>query len=178
MVMGSGHGSAAAGFLFGGVALRLMMPSFPICIWGMTSLKQKVFNLVRKLSKTALLLAITIHNFPEGLAVSVTFGALAGWQYDIPRVFLGAIGLAIGIGFCRMSPKVQPSQFLFEADGKSRIKVFIGDLCQLSWAYRGCYGAALVMLMMAIIPYALAFTRPEPWFCGNGGIDSWITNQW
>ena len=38
---------AAAGFLLGGIALRLM-PSFPICIWEMTSLKQKVFNLVRK----------------------------------------------------------------------------------------------------------------------------------
>ena len=39
---------AASGFLLGGVALRLIDAVVPICIWGMTSLKQKVFNLVRK----------------------------------------------------------------------------------------------------------------------------------
>ena len=51
----------------------------------------------KKLSKTTLLfLAITIHNFPEGLAVGVAFGALA--SNPSPEAFIGAVGLAIGIG--------------------------------------------------------------------------------
>lgn len=51
----------------------------------------------QKLSKTALLfLAITIHNFPEGLAVGVAFGALAA--NPSLEAFVGAIGLALGIG--------------------------------------------------------------------------------
>ena len=49
----------------------------------------------KKLSKAALFfLAITIHNFPEGLAVGVAFGALAA--NPSPEAFVGAIGLALG----------------------------------------------------------------------------------
>ena len=56
----------------------------------------------KKLSKTALLfLAITIHNFPEGLAVGVAFGALA--TNSSPEAFIGAIGLALGIGLQNIS---------------------------------------------------------------------------
>lgn len=60
--------------------------------------KRKEFSLVRKnYQKLTTFLAITIHNFPEGLAVGVTFGALAGGNMTLAGL-MGAIGLAIGIG--------------------------------------------------------------------------------
>ena len=86
--------------------------------------KRKEFSLVRKkLSKTALLfLAITIHNFPEGLAVGVTFGALAGGNMTLAGL-MGAIGLAIGIGLQNV-PEGAALSIPIRADGKSRLKAF------------------------------------------------------
>ncbi len=71
---------AAAGFLLGGVALRLIDAVVPhLHLGNDISKAEGIQPRKKKLSKTALLfLAITIHNFPEGLAVGVTFGALAG----------------------------------------------------------------------------------------------------
>ena len=87
----------------------------------------------KKLSKTALLfLAITIHNFPEGLAVGVTFGALAGGNMTFAGL-MGAIGLAIGIGLQNV-PEGAASQFLFEQMENLVSRPFIGDLCQPSWS--------------------------------------------
>ena len=76
----------------------------------------------KKLSKTALLfLAITIHNFPEGLAVGVAFGALAA--NPSPEAFVGAIGLALGIGLQNV-PEGAALSIPIRTDGKSRLKSF------------------------------------------------------
>lgn len=90
---------AAAGFLLGGVALRLIDAVVPhLHLENDISKAEGIQPRKKKLSKTALLfLAITIHNFPEGLAVGVTFGALAGGNMTLAGL-MGAIGLAIGIG--------------------------------------------------------------------------------
>ena len=68
------------------------------------------------------ILAITIHNFPEGLAVGVTFGALAGGNMTLAGL-MGAIGLAIGIGLQNV-PEGAALSVPIRADGKSRIKAF------------------------------------------------------
>lgn len=142
---------AAAGFLLGGVALRLIDAVVPhLHLENDISKAEGIQPRKKKLSKTALLfLAITIHNFPEGLAVGVTFGSLAGGNMTLAGL-MGAIGLAIGIGLQNV-PEGAALSIPIRADAKSRIKAFyVGSMSAIM-------GAALVMWMMAIIPYALAF---------------------
>ncbi|CYV34584.1 divalent heavy-metal cations transporter [Streptococcus suis] len=96
------------GFAAGGIFLRLVDAWVPHLHLGNDKDKAEGGGEKdrKNLSKTALLfLAITIHNIPEGLAVGVTFGALAS-NYS-PAAFIGAIGLAIGIGI-KIFLKVQP----------------------------------------------------------------------
>lgn len=88
----------AIGFLLGGFSLRLIDALVPHLHLGKDVSEAEGIQPKKKLSKTALLfLAITIHNFPEGLAVGVTFGALAFGNMT-NAALIGAIGLAIGIG--------------------------------------------------------------------------------
>ena len=90
---------AAIGFLAGGFFLRLIDALVPHLHMSKEIEEAESIHTPRekKLSKTTLLfLAITIHNFPEGLAVGVAFGALA--SNPSPEAFIGAVGLAIGIG--------------------------------------------------------------------------------
>ena len=90
---------AAVGFLAGGFFLRLIDAIVPHLHMSKEIEEAESIHTPRekKLSKTTLLfLAITIHNFPEGLAVGVAFGALA--SNPSPEALIGAVGLAIGIG--------------------------------------------------------------------------------
>ena len=149
---------AAAGFLLGGVALRLIDAVVPhLHLGNDISKAEGIQPRKKKLSKTALLfLAITIHNFPEGLAVGVTFGALAGGNMTLAGL-MGAIGLAIGIGLQNV-PEGAALSIPIRADGKSRIKAFYwGSMSAIVEPIGAVMGAALVLWMMVIIPYALAF---------------------
>jgi len=109
------------------------------------------------LSKTALLfLAITIHNVPEGLAVGVTVGALAGGNMTFAGL-MGAIGLAIGIGLQNV-PEGAALSVPIRADGKSRIKAFYwGSMSAIVEPVGALLGAVAVLSMTAILPYALSF---------------------
>ena len=149
---------AAAGFLLGGVALRLIDAVVPhLHLENDISKAEGIQPRKKKLSKTALLfLAITIHNFPEELAVGVTFGALAGGNMTLAGL-MGAIGLAIRIGLQNV-PEGAALSIPIRADAKSRIKAFyVGSMSAIVEPIGAIMGAALVMWMMAIIPYALAF---------------------
>lgn len=149
---------AAAGFLLGGIALRLIDAVVPhLHLENDISKAEGIQPRKKKLSKTALLfLAITIHNFPEGLAVGVTFGALAGGNMTLAGL-MGAIGLAIGIGLQNV-PEGAALSIPIRADGKSRIKAFYwGSMSAIVEPIGAVMGAALVLWMMVIIPYALAF---------------------
>jgi ZIP family zinc transporter len=102
-----------------------------------------------------LVLAITLHNIPEGLAVGVAFGALA---INLPAVTLaGAIGLAVGIGIQNFPEGVAVSIPL-RREKLSRAKSFwYGQLSGVVEPIAGVIGAAAVILMRPILPYALAF---------------------
>ena len=103
-------------------------------------------------------MAITIHNFPEELAVGVTFGALAGGNMTLAGL-MGAIGLAIRIGLQNV-PEGAALSIPIRADAKSRIKAFyVGSMSAIVEPIGAIMGAALVMWMMAIIPYALALQQ-------------------
>ncbi len=110
--------------MLGNCALRLIDAVVPhLHFEGMTSLTEIIQPRKKKWSADNLaLLAITIHF--QKLAVGVTFGALAGGNMTFAGL-MGAIGLAIGIG-CRMSLKIAALSVPIRADGKSRIKAFIG----------------------------------------------------
>ncbi|MBU0505304.1 ZIP family metal transporter, partial [bacterium] len=102
-----------------------------------------------------LVLAITLHNIPEGLAVGVAFGALA---YNLPTATLaGAIALAIGIGIQNF-PEGAAVSVPLRREGFSRLKSFwYGQLSGIVEPIAGVVGAMAVILMRPILPYALAF---------------------
>ncbi|BBO77393.1 hypothetical protein DSCW_48100 [Desulfosarcina widdelii] len=102
-----------------------------------------------------MVLAITIHNIPEGLAVGVAFGALAA---DLPSATLGgAIALALGIGIQNF-PEGTAVSVPLRREGFSRLKSFwYGQLSGVVEPMAGVLGAVAVIYMRPILPYALAF---------------------
>lgn len=110
----------------------------------------------KKLSKiTLLFLAITIHNIPEGLAVGVTFGALA--NNPSPAAFAGALGLTLGIGLQNI-PEGAALAIPIRTDGKSRWTAFFwGAMSAIVEPIAALIGAAAVIYMTPVLPYALSF---------------------
>ena len=104
---------------------------------------------------TLLVLAITLHNIPEGLAVGVAFGAVAA---DLPGAEMGAaIALAIGIGIQNF-PEGTAVAMPLRRQGVSRLKSFwYGQLSAVVEPIAGVIGAAAVLYAQPILPYALAF---------------------
>jgi len=104
---------------------------------------------------TLLVLAITLHNIPEGLAVGVLFGAVAA---DLPGASMaGAITLAIGIGLQNLPEGIAVSMPLRRL-GLSRKKSFwYGQLSAIVEPVAGITGALLVVYLTPVLPYALAF---------------------
>ena len=102
-----------------------------------------------------LVLAITLHNFPEGLAVGVAFGATAA---GIPETTLAAaVALAIGIGLQNFPEGVAVALPL-RAAGYSRARSFFyGQLSAAVEPVAGLAGAAAVLVAQPLLPYALAF---------------------
>jgi ZIP family zinc transporter len=102
-----------------------------------------------------LVLAITLHNIPEGLAVGVAFGAAAAGH---PAASLGAaIALAIGIGIQNF-PEGAAVSVPLRREGMSRNRSFMyGQLSGMVEPIAGVLGAAAVLLMEPILPYALSF---------------------
>ncbi len=102
-----------------------------------------------------LVLAITLHNFPEGLAVGVAFGAVAA---GLPAASLaGAVVLALGIGIQNL-PEGAAVSVPLRREGLSRFKSFwYGQLSGTVEPLAGVLGASAVLLMRPLLPYALAF---------------------
>ena len=102
-----------------------------------------------------LVMAITLHNIPEGLAVGVAFGALAS---NLPGASLaGATALAIGIGIQNF-PEGTAVSLPLRREGLSRFKSFwYGQLSGIVEPIAGVLGAIAVIYAKPILPYALAF---------------------
>ena len=102
-----------------------------------------------------LVLAITLHNIPEGLAIGVAFGALAS---DLPTASLaGAVALALGIGIQNF-PEGTAVSVPLRREGFTRLKSFwYGQLSGIVEPIAGVLGALAVILMKPLLPYALAF---------------------
>lgn len=104
---------------------------------------------------TLLVLAITLHNIPEGLAVGVLFGGVAA---GIPEATIpAAISLAIGIGLQNFPEGIAVSMPLRRM-GMSRSQSFLyGQASAMVEPIAGVVGALAVTFFTPILPYALAF---------------------
>jgi ZIP family zinc transporter len=145
---------AIAGFLLGGVFLRLADRLLPHLHFEHDTSDAE--GIKTSWSRSVLLvLAITLHNIPEGLAVGVGFGAAA---VGIPGAgFAGAVALALGIGLQNF-PEGAAVSIPLRRDGMSRLRSFwYGQLSGLVEPAAGILGAALVFYIQPIMPYALAF---------------------
>jgi len=147
-----GIAPVAAGFICGGVFLRLVdrvLPHFHPATGvteGISTTWQRSFLLV---------MAITLHNIPEGLAVGVGFGAVGAGFNDASLG--GAISLALGIGLQNL-PEGLAVALPLRREGFSRAKAFMwGQFSGLVEPAAAIFGASVVGLAAPILPFALAF---------------------
>ena len=145
---------AVVGFLGGGAFLLAIDKVLPHLHLGLEMKKAEGIKTSWQRS-TLLILAITLHNIPEGLAVGVAFGSLAsGWT---PAAFGGALALAFGIGLQNF-PEGAAVAVPLRREGFSRSKAFwYGQLSGIVEPVAGVLGAALVLLAKPLLPYALSF---------------------
>ena len=147
------------GFLLGAVALRVIDRILPHMHPDLAKAEGPKTSWQRS---TLLVLAITIHNIPEGLAVGVAFGAAAGLTGAARTAQLGAaVALAIGIGLQNF-PEGTAVALPLRREGMGRLKCFwYGQLSAVVEPVAGVLGAVLVMTVSAVLPYALAFVVVE-----------------
>ncbi len=145
---------ALVGFLLGAVFIRLIDLVLPhLHPFKPTSEAEGIHTSWQR--SVLLVLAITLHNFPEGLAVGVAFGAAA---LGMPEASIGAaIALTIGIGLQNF-PEGTAVSVPLRREGVSTGKSFwYGQLSGFVEPIAGVIGAAAVLIVQPLLPYALAF---------------------
>lgn len=145
---------ALTGFLAGGGFLYITDKILPHLHLGFpTSEAEGIPTAWRR--SVLLVLAITLHNIPEGLAVGVAFGAAANGLEG--ATLGGAVALALGIGL-QNCPEGLAVAMPLRREGMGRLRAFgYGQASALVEPVAGVLGAALVMAMRPLLPYALAF---------------------
>jgi ZIP family zinc transporter len=145
---------ALVGFLSGGAFLLIIDKILPHLHLGLTIDKAEGIKTSWQRS-VLLVLAITLHNIPEGLAVGITFGALA--NNPDTGMLAGAVALAIGIGLQNF-PEGAAVSIPLRREGFSRRKAFYyGQLSGIVEPVAGVIGAYLVLTITPLLPYALSF---------------------
>lgn len=147
--------TASIGFLIGGGFLYIVDKLLPHLHAGLdvSQAEGPKTNLQRSI---LLVLAITLHNIPEGLAVGVAFGAAATGNIS-GATLAGAIALTIGIGIQNF-PEGAAVSIPLRREGLSRRKAFLyGQASGLVEPIAGVIGAITVISMTHILPYALSF---------------------
>jgi ZIP family zinc transporter len=172
---------AVTGFIIGAAFLRVLDSILPHLHLGLPMRDAEGVKTSWHRS-TLLIMAITLHNFPEGLAVGVAFGAAAA---GFPEASLtGAVALAIGIGIQNV-PEGMAVSMPLRREGMSRFKsFFFGQLSGVAEPIAGVLGAAAVLMARPILPYAMAFAAgamvyvvieeviPESQRCGNSDVST------
>lgn len=146
--------TASIGFLGGGLFLFAVDKILPHLHMGLKTSEAEGIKTSWQRS-ILLVLAITLHNIPEGLAVGVAFGTVA---FGLPSASLGgAIALAIGIGLQNF-PEGAAVSIPLRREGFSRRKAFAyGQASGIVEPIAGVIGAFAVISIQPLLPYALAF---------------------
>jgi ZIP family zinc transporter len=145
---------AVVGFMAGGVFLRATDMLLPHLHIGFGADEAEGIKTGWKRT-TLLVLAITIHNIPEGLAVGVAFGAAAAGYKS--ATLAGAVALSIGIGIQNF-PEGTAVSMPLRREGLSRLRSFwYGQLSGMFEPLAAVLGAAFVLAARPLLPYALAF---------------------
>lgn len=142
------------GFLCGAI---FMWSSDKAVTYARKKVTSATANNSEKLNRIILLvLSITLHNIPEGLAVGVAFGALHSENFTV-EAFMGAITIAVGIGLQNF-PEGAAVSLPLRREGYSRKKsFFIGQASGMVEPIAGVIGAIMVVHIQTILPFALAF---------------------
>ncbi|WP_029267180.1 ZIP family metal transporter [Virgibacillus alimentarius] len=150
-----GWAPVSIGFMLGGIFLWIADKVLPHLHPTSSMDQAEGIHADQKKRSTLLVLAITLHNIPEGLAVGVAFGAVA---VDLPTASLsGAIALAIGIGIQNFPEGLAVSMPL-RRGGMSREKSFMyGQASGMVEPFAGVIGALAVTFIQPLLPYALSF---------------------
>jgi len=148
---------ALVGFLLGGIFLRLSDAYLPHLHIGLPKEQAEGISTSWRRA-TLLVLAITLHNIPEGLAIGVLFGAAAA---DLAAAqgatVAAAVTLAIGIGLQNF-PEGMAVSMPLRREGVGVGKSFwYGQLSGFVEPVSAAIGAAAVLMVQPILPYALAF---------------------
>ena len=145
---------AAVGFLLGGAFLKSVDRLLPHLHLGLPI--DQAEGIKTHWQRTVLLvLAVTIHNVPEGLAVGVAFGAAGA---GLPSASLaGAVALALGIGIQNFPEGVAVTVPLRREGLSIGKSFFYGQLSGFVEVISGVIGAYLVLTIQALLPYALSF---------------------
>ena len=164
----------AGGFLLGALLLRLLDYATPHLHLMLGRPDGPHCELPRSF---LLVLAITLHNIPEALAVGVAFGA-AG--LDPALGVAGAFTLLFGIGMQNIPEGMAVSLPLVREGMSRRRAFFIGQLSGLVEPAAALVGALLTSLALPVLPWALGFAAgamvfvtveeviPEAHASGNG----------
>lgn len=145
---------ATAGFLMGALFMWLSDKTVSFARRKANSTEGKANDRLHRI--IMLILSITLHNIPEGLAVGVAFGALQKGGYTT-EAFMGAVSVAVGIGLQNF-PEGAAVSVPLRREGFSRKKSFLfGQASGMVEPFAGVLGALLVVYVEAILPWALAF---------------------
>jgi ZIP family zinc transporter len=142
------------GFLLGGAVLWLVDRLLPHLHLGFPDADTEGIATSWKRS-TLLMLAVTLHNIPEGLAVGVAFGAAASLTQQVSLA--SAVALAIGIGIQNF-PEGMAISLPLRREGMSMAKSFwYGQFSGMVEPMAGLFGAFAVIAITPILPYAMSF---------------------
>ncbi len=145
---------ATAGFLFGALFMWAADKAVSYARRKADSTQGKSNERLHRI--IMLILSITLHNIPEGLAVGVAFGALQNGGYT-PEDLMGAVSVAVGIGLQNF-PEGAAVSVPLRREGYSRKRSFLyGQASGMVEPIAGVLGALLVVYVQAILPYALSF---------------------
>lgn len=141
---------AVGGFLFGAFFMWATDKAVTL------SRQQITGNNPRSRNRMAMLvLSITLHNIPEGMAVGVAFGALG--REATPENWMAAVSVAVGIGLQNF-PEGAAVSLPLRARGCSRKRSFLlGQASGMVEPLAGVLGAMLVVSVEGLLPYALSF---------------------
>lgn len=142
---------AAVGFLLGVVFLLLLDENVPHM-----HLDEKIEGPVSQLKKTTMLvLAVTLHNIPEGMAVGVVFAGMMSGDTFIS--LMGAVALSLGIAIQNF-PEGAIISMPLKSEGMSRKSAFIyGTLSGIVEPIAAFMTILLSQFILPFLPYLLSF---------------------